>query len=233
MTQTHDTAEDGFHEIQLSGKQLVFLFMATTVVSVVIFLCGVLVGRGVRSGSELDQPADAAAAAVAEEPPAAADAGVPSTTPPPQPVAEPELSYDKRLQQQPGQTEQLKPSPPPQQATVKAEEPAAKPDQPATKPEQPAPAATKAPARSEADVPTSGRAGVWLIQVHALRDREAASTIVRNLIAKGYPAFLANPPRGTPAFYRVQIGRYKDRAEADQVARRLAREEQLRPEVKR
>ena len=40
--------DDGFHEIQLSGKQLVFLFMATTVVSVVIFLCGVLVGRGVR-----------------------------------------------------------------------------------------------------------------------------------------------------------------------------------------
>ena len=39
--------DDGFHEIQLSGKQLVFLFMATTVVSVVIFLCGVLVGRGV------------------------------------------------------------------------------------------------------------------------------------------------------------------------------------------
>ena len=39
--------DDGFREIQLNGKQLVFLFMAATVVSVVIFLCGVLVGRGV------------------------------------------------------------------------------------------------------------------------------------------------------------------------------------------
>ena len=44
----HDIPDDGFHEIQLSGKQLVFLFMATTVVSVVIFLCGVIVGRRVR-----------------------------------------------------------------------------------------------------------------------------------------------------------------------------------------
>ena len=44
---THHTQDDGFHEIQLNGKQLVFLFMAATVVSVVIFLCGVLVGRGV------------------------------------------------------------------------------------------------------------------------------------------------------------------------------------------
>ena len=43
-------SDEGFHEIQLNGKQLVFLFMAATVVSVVIFLCGVMVGRGVRSG---------------------------------------------------------------------------------------------------------------------------------------------------------------------------------------
>ena len=33
--------DEGFREIQLNGKQLVFLFMAATVVSVVIFLCGV------------------------------------------------------------------------------------------------------------------------------------------------------------------------------------------------
>ena len=46
---THDTADEAFHEIQLSGKQLVFLFMATTIVAVVIFLCGVQVGRGVKA----------------------------------------------------------------------------------------------------------------------------------------------------------------------------------------
>ena len=57
------TTDEGFREIQLNGKQLVFLFMAATVVSVVIFLCGVLVGRGVRQ----DRPAasELAAAAVA------------------------------------------------------------------------------------------------------------------------------------------------------------------------
>ena len=45
----HTMSDEGFHEIQLNGKQLVFLFMAATVVSVVIFLCGVMVGRGVRA----------------------------------------------------------------------------------------------------------------------------------------------------------------------------------------
>ena len=42
-------ADEGVHEIQLNGKQLVFMFMAVTVVAVVIFLCGVMVGRGVRT----------------------------------------------------------------------------------------------------------------------------------------------------------------------------------------
>src|SRR5688500_17478909 len=46
MASTHD---DAFREIQLSGKQLVFLFMAVVVIAVVIFLTGVQVGRGVRA----------------------------------------------------------------------------------------------------------------------------------------------------------------------------------------
>ncbi|MGH2571463.1 MAG: hypothetical protein ACRDGR_09565, partial [bacterium] len=79
---THGS-DDGFHEIQLSGKQLVFLFMATTVVSVVIFLCGVLVGRGVRAerGAEIPEPTLAGAPAptdtVAEADPMAAEPPTP------------------------------------------------------------------------------------------------------------------------------------------------------------
>src|SRR5688500_5293935 len=53
-------ADDAFHEIHLNGKQLVFMFMATTVVAVVIFLSGVMVGRGVPPRSPIaDRSADA------------------------------------------------------------------------------------------------------------------------------------------------------------------------------
>ena len=45
-------SDEGLHEIQLNGKQLVFLFMTATVVAVVIFLCGVMVGRGVPAQRE-------------------------------------------------------------------------------------------------------------------------------------------------------------------------------------
>jgi len=71
------------------------------------------------------------------------------------------------------------------------------------------------------------------VQVQALQNRAAASAIVQRLIGKGYPAFLLNPPAGSPQIYRVQIGRYNDRREADQVARRLEKEEQFTPDIKR
>ena len=48
-------SDEGVHEIQLNGKQLVFMFMAVTVVAVVIFLCGVMVGRGVRAPRAAEQ----------------------------------------------------------------------------------------------------------------------------------------------------------------------------------
>jgi hypothetical protein len=61
-------AEDGFREIQLNGKQVVFLFMATAVVAVVIFLSGVMVGRGVRAEKGALGEADALTSRPAEPP---------------------------------------------------------------------------------------------------------------------------------------------------------------------
>ena len=80
------------------------------------------------------------------------------------------------------------------------------------------------PVRKAPSVPTSGRAGRWVVQVITLSNQAGAAEITQRLIAKGYPAFLNMPPRGTPALYRVQIGRFNDRAEADKVVRRLAQE---------
>ncbi|MBA2304197.1 MAG: hypothetical protein H0W08_16415, partial [Acidobacteria bacterium] len=103
----HDTTEDGFHEIQLSAKQLVFLFMTTTVVLVVTFLCGVLVGRSVGPDTDAQQPisSTAADAAAPVEPAATPEAG----TGPPPAVTETPLSYDERLRKADPQPEKLKP----------------------------------------------------------------------------------------------------------------------------
>lgn len=221
---THEP-EDGFHEIQLSGKEVIFLVMATFALSVLIFVCGLLVGRGVRAergGDSLDAEPIASNAAPST-PSTAADVPAPQAAEAPAPPAEDELSYHKRLQGNTPPAERLKPQ--------------AAEQQPA-KPAAPAPAAAQTPApppdtTAGPDVPSSGRPGTWVVQVSALQNRAMASTLVQRLIAKGYPAFLLNPAPGTPKIYRVQIGRYDDRREADQIARRLEKEEQLTPAIKR
>ena len=228
MDATHDIPDDGFHEIHLSGKQLVFLFMATTVVAVVIFLCGVQVGRGVPLQRAQEPFADPAAASASPAPqpapaaaPAVADAGPPAAEPPsPAPQGD-ELSYKQRLEGPAAARESLKPAP--ERLTPERQAP------PPPR-AQPQPAAT--PAAQPAVASGSGQPGTWVLQVHALRDAKVANGIVQRLSKKGYPAFLV--ASGAPtSMYRVFVGRYKDRAEAERVAERLQKEEQFKPWITR
>ena len=204
-----ETTDDGFHEIQFTGKQLVFLFMATTVVLIFTFLAGVLVGRdlAVKRGDEL-----IAGPAAPPTPTQTAETGPPAVEPP-TPPAEDELSYHNRLQSNAASEEKPQPKPP----EPKPEPPAAAPAPPPSTP-------------AEASVPATGRPGTWVIQVIALKDRAAAAALVRRLAAKGYPAFLESPASG---LYRVRVGRFNDRREAEQVRRRLEKEEQFKSAISR
>ena len=70
------------------------------------------------------------------------------------------------------------------------------------------------------------------MQLTALKIRSEAVTIVRGLVAKGYPAFVQDPAPGSPPLYRVQVGGFPDRDAASQAARRLEKEEQFKPYVR-
>src|SRR4051812_2129675 len=189
--------------------------MATTVVAVAIFLCGVQVGRGVRLERPIDTAETVASAGptpTATTPSQPAAAGGPPAAEPPAPAPEPddELSYAKRLQgDQGGQTEKLKaatPAPP-----AARPEPAAPPAAVAARPAPPtAPPVTKAAASKPAPVPAAaaGRPGGWIVQITALQDRNACATIAQRLAGKGYPAFVLDPAPGSPTIYRVQVGGY-------------------------
>lgn len=219
---THHDTDDGFHEIQLSGKQLVFLFMAGTVVTVLIFLLGVQVGRNAKienvvatGGGDTTAGSPPPAAATPSQ---AVAAGGPPAAEPPAPAAEPddELSYAKRLQSDAAPAEKLKaPASPP--AETSAPKPA------------PAAAPREAPA---APVKNGSRQGAWIVQVISLQDRSAAATIATRLAGKGYPAFVLDPAPGAPAIYRVQVGGYPDRRDAEQASRRLEKDEQFKPLVR-
>lgn len=230
------STDDSVREIQLSGKQLVFLFMAVTVVSVVIFLCGVLVGRGVQqrtvataeaTSAQLEEPAD----------PTAPEA-TPSATVPAGPTAVPDLAYQKQLESNGPAPEKLtKPGAPP---------PAAPPAKVATTPTAEPRAASAAPAAATAPpaaVPVKPapanpafaepRGDGFAIQVAALSGRPEAEAVAARLKAKGYAAFVLTALPGQPSGYRVRVGKFKARAEAEQVATKLEREEQFKPWITR
>lgn len=215
-------SDEGFHEIQLNGKQLVFLFMAATVVSVVIFLCGVLVGRGVRAREA--QAGEFAAAPIAPDPglAAAPQSAAPPTAEPPAPPGTPvttdELSYPERLQRDAPPEEAIAPAP-----VAEAAPPVAR-SAPVAPPE-PAPAATS---------PAQAGASGFVVQVAALRDQRDADVIAKRLIGKGYPAYVLAPAHGAPApVHRVQVGRFHNLREAEETAARLEKEEHFKPWIRR
>jgi hypothetical protein len=209
-------SDEGFHEIQLNGKQLVFLFMAATVVSVVIFLLGVMVGRGVPT-------ARAHAAEIAEnvtiDPTAdvQTSGGNVAATSERMPVsAQESLTYAERL----APSTQLDTVTEPPAPVVEAPPPVAR-DTPPPAPVQARVEAIRTQRAGSSFAEPAGEGHV--VQVGAY-PRETAETIARRLASKGYPVFIAARQQG---LFAVRVGKYGDRREAERIAGRLEQQEQF------
>jgi cell division septation protein DedD len=251
-------SDEALHEIQLSGKQLVFVFMASTVAVVVVFLCGVMVGRGVqtpRTGQTASTVAEASVdptSSVVPPPPPTVSTSQSA------PIASQEtLTYPNRLEDPNPPVETLKEpvetleestaarettdalpkpaaEPPPDIVNSVASSPLVKPDAPpakaAVEPAKPAappltPAVTNAPLNEPAG-------NGFVVQVAAVKERSEADTIARRLNGKGYPTFITMS-NGAVRMFRVRVGKYPDRREAESIAGRLEKEEQFKPWITR
>ena len=249
-------SDEGIREIQLKGKQLVFLFMAATVVAVVIFLCGVMVGRGVpaRAVSAINTfeaaGFDASGAAETLSPARAVstDRGTPVT-------AQETLAYASLLEDPdpPAETLALV-----EEAATAVREPVVVAQPAPAAPPTPPPAAVNAPAVATVAAPavearparalpvTPPRVAAaspvnvdatlaeplgtgFVVQVAAVRQRTEANALARRLSAKGYPAFVTIAGSN----FRVRVGKYDDRREAESVAGRLSKEERITPWITR
>jgi cell division septation protein DedD len=212
--------DDGaYYEVQLNNKQLVFFFMAALAIAVVVFLCGVMVGRGVRD----------ATLAVAQNDIAATTAPKPTSAPRATTVAaRPELDYTSRLESDdvPKKLEPVRAessgsqvAPPP-----RASAPAPREEAPA-----PAPASAPPPPPKRAASTLGADSGAFTIQVVALKTEDAAQSLLSRLKGKNYRAYLE---AGTDAgLHRVRVGRFATRAEAESVLAKLREEEKFRPYI--
>jgi cell division septation protein DedD len=238
--------DQSFHEIQLSGKQLVVLFMSAVVLAVVIFLLGVSVGRGVRgsvasaSTADVGVPTDTTASA--------------TPTPAGTKITPADLDYREKLQGQgaAGSAAAGAAAAAVSSATKPADTPATTPtpaaDAPSTKPPDkpnllsmtddptkakppPAPTSTpKPPATKPAAPPPAAKPAPaaatkpnddgWFLQLGAFGTKGAADALIRELKGKGYTASAVN----SATLVKVRMGPYADRADADKMASRLMKD---------
>lgn len=213
--------EDGFHEIQLNGKQLVFLGMTTTLVSVVIFLCGVLVGRGVKPIQPTPETAPVQTAFVADPAPA------PVPEPPaPDPAPVPAAAVTAAV---PPVTEAPAPAPP-AAATPKAQAAA----QPARPEAEPVDELSYYDALSKGDKGRA-RATAKTTEATAKTTEQAAKTTEAApkpaaAVAAAVPPAIDDAPVAAPArpagesggAIAVQVAALTSRSDAEAVARKLS-----------
>src|SRR5207249_5006927 len=84
-----------------------------------------------------------------------------------------------------------------------------------------APASKPAPreAASPVEVASAEPAGEgYAVQVAAFNVRGEADAIARRLSSKGYAAYVLSPATGTPQVFRVRVGKFGTRREAETIA---------------
>jgi cell division septation protein DedD len=169
-------------------------------------------------------------------------AGSDPTAAPPPPAVD-ELSYFNRLEKQGQAEEELKPAsgkaaaPPAVSGRVEKTRDTSAAEK--TKAVAPAPPAAKPSAPSSPPPPVDASVAEpsgsgFVLQISALNERAPAELIAKRLSAKGYAAYVMAPAAGAPArMYRVRIGKFKTRREAEATAAKVEKEEQIKPWITR
>jgi cell division septation protein DedD len=195
-------SDQGFREIQLSSKQVVFLFMAGAVALVGTFLLGVSVGQGV-GGAE-----------VPVKPTPTVAVGDQSAPLPPATTVKPgSIQYPTVLGTKPdGTTSSLTTSTP---TPLPSPEPEVKPTatpSPAAKPAAAAPIPTSAPAAAST--------GDFYLNVDSFSDKTNAERQVAELKRKGFTTARVYTAPGSGARYKSRVGPF-DLQEANAMIARL------------
>jgi cell division septation protein DedD len=77
--------------------------------------------------------------------------------------------------------------------------------------------------------PVTPSSGAFVVQAIATRDGAVAKRLRDRLAGRGFPATVTEDRSGGHTVYRVRVGRYRLRAEAEAAARVLRQRDHLRP----
>lgn len=212
----NESYEPSYYEIALTGRQVLVAFVILLVCLVASFFSGVWVGRG---GAEAggDEPVRAEAVPADEEREGRPEDELsffeegPPAQPPPKDLGEVarQPRPESTLREDLGDAED-EDRPGADAGTPPARE----------APKEPAP---RGETRPEANPAGSLATGDVVIQVLVSSEEDKAREILDRLRSNGFRAFLSPVADGGRTLYRVRVGPFEEKAEAERVAERLRR----------
>lgn len=199
-----------------SRGQMVLLGAAFTLASAIIFVLGVFVGKGIEGRRLLNK----------EEPlvkipikPSGESAAAPAA-PPKTEITFNEPAVKAHSAGKAVEDQRAAGKPPERIAKAEAKEPPKPVENKAEKASAPEETGRKTDAAETAD---AGK--IWRAQVNAYPDERSAKQIVDRLKNKGYNAYVTEVQNRGKNWYRVSVGRYPSREEADKVVEVLRSKE--------
>ncbi len=184
--------EREFRELQVSSAQLAIIFLGILVLGVVIFLLGVSVGK------RHAQEAEKATLAVTKEPEALKDKVVTPEVIPPTGQPTPKIAPQEKLQAK-------------KEAVPEAKQPLLDTQKLKAQEKTSAPIASPPPQKD-----------LYYVQVGALIEKPAALALAEQFKNQGYPVVVLDPlPTDRTPYYRVRIGGFATKAEAEATKNKL------------
>jgi len=197
-----------------SRGQMVLLGGAFTLTAVVIFGLGVFVGKGIEESKVMKKEEPLVRIPVSPATQGAVGGQAPQS--------KEEITFNDSLAKP---TEKLvKEEPKDVKPRVKAEAPA---ERAIGKSAEKADPADDAPKKTEAErsAETKDRGAEWRAQVNAFPDDRSAKQLVERLKNKGYNAYVTEVQNRGKTWYRVSVGRYGSREQAEKAVEALKNKE--------
>ena len=211
------------NRLYFTRGQMVLLGGAFTLTSVMIFFIGMFVGKGIEERKRTKQEEPLVKIPVKPSPKETGGASAAQT--------KDEISFNDGLSKPVGglaaaeeKSNEVAPAekisktePKETKLPAKAEAPAPKPVEKKVEKSSPA---EEAPKKAEATETAAEKdqSKIWRAQVNAYPDERSAKLIVDRLKNKGYNAYVTEVQNKGKAWFRVSVGKYGSREEADKIA---------------
>lgn len=221
-----DYEEKSYYEIQLDNKQLILVFLAAVTVCVLIFVLGVMIGKGQKEAEIAAATRNEKNAAPSEPdsdtPQQAVSDVTPDIQPEEKPVPQKTVKKSEPVepeQKEPEKTAAVIEKPQQKYAYEDLDKTDQEPVVEKVKPSVPETVAQKTAV--EESEPKSVGGAQYTVQVMATSSKPKAQEQVSILKSRGYKPFMDETKTGAASVFKVRVGKFADTQEAKAMASRI------------